>query len=331
MGESGGLATGSGDAGGPGAAVQRFWWVNQNQTHRDEIAGGFLWSPKRNKNGAYNRFYENMTFVEPGDLVFSFYDTRIQQVGVVTARAEPAPKPAFTSGGTYWDDEGWFVNVEFKQVRPPVRPKEFIGDLLPWLPEKYSPLRSNGDGLQSVYLAEVGPEFASVLLERCNLDPLVLRSLYSPEDRSDEEIRSFVAEHPGLVEVEKKQLINARRGQGIFKANVRQHERRCRVTGTSSIAHLRASHIKPWSVSTTAEKLNGSNGLLLAPHADHLFDQGWISFADRGEVLVAKVLEPEILDRWGIDTSRNVGTFTKAQSSFLEYHRDQVFKGSASA
>jgi hypothetical protein len=223
------------------------------------------------------------------------------------------------------------VNVEFHPVRLSVRPKEFISDLLPWLPEKYSPLRANGDGLQSVYLAEVGPEFANVLLARCNLDPLVLRSLHVPDDRSDEEIRSFVAEHPGLVEVEKKQLINARRGQGIFKANVRQHERRCRVTGTSSIAHLRASHIKPWSVSTTAEKLNGSNGLLLAPHADHLFDQGWISFADGGEVLVAKVLEPEILDRWGIDASRNVGTFTDAQSSFLEYHRDQVFKGSESA
>ena len=26
----------------------RYWWVNQNQTFRQEIAGGYLWSPKRN-------------------------------------------------------------------------------------------------------------------------------------------------------------------------------------------------------------------------------------------------------------------------------------------
>jgi hypothetical protein len=29
----------------------RYWWVNQNQTFRHELAGGYLWSPKRNANG----------------------------------------------------------------------------------------------------------------------------------------------------------------------------------------------------------------------------------------------------------------------------------------
>jgi hypothetical protein len=36
----------------------RHWWVNQNQTFRHELAGGYLWSPKRNKNGARNPFYD---------------------------------------------------------------------------------------------------------------------------------------------------------------------------------------------------------------------------------------------------------------------------------
>jgi hypothetical protein len=27
---------------------RRFWWVNQNETHRAEIPGGFMWSPKQN-------------------------------------------------------------------------------------------------------------------------------------------------------------------------------------------------------------------------------------------------------------------------------------------
>lgn len=30
----------------------RHWWVNQNQMFRHELAGGYLWSPKRNANGA---------------------------------------------------------------------------------------------------------------------------------------------------------------------------------------------------------------------------------------------------------------------------------------
>jgi putative restriction endonuclease len=36
----------------------RYWWVNQNQTFRQEIAGGYLWSPKRKADGARNPFYD---------------------------------------------------------------------------------------------------------------------------------------------------------------------------------------------------------------------------------------------------------------------------------
>jgi hypothetical protein len=31
-----------------------YWWVNQDQTFRQETEGGYLWSPKRNANGARN-------------------------------------------------------------------------------------------------------------------------------------------------------------------------------------------------------------------------------------------------------------------------------------
>lgn len=60
----------------------RYWWVNQNQTYRHELGGSYLWSPKRNANGARNPFYESMREVAPGDLVFSFVDTRIAAIGV---------------------------------------------------------------------------------------------------------------------------------------------------------------------------------------------------------------------------------------------------------
>ena len=34
----------------------RYWWVNQNQTYTFERNGGYMLSPKRNKNGARNQF-----------------------------------------------------------------------------------------------------------------------------------------------------------------------------------------------------------------------------------------------------------------------------------
>jgi hypothetical protein len=54
----------------------RYWWVNQNQTYRQEIEGGYLWSPKRKTNNQRNPFYESMREVAPGDVTFSFFDTR---------------------------------------------------------------------------------------------------------------------------------------------------------------------------------------------------------------------------------------------------------------
>jgi putative restriction endonuclease len=48
----------------------RYWWVSQNQTFDEETEGNFMWSPKTNRNGGPNPFYENMRRVEPGDIVF---------------------------------------------------------------------------------------------------------------------------------------------------------------------------------------------------------------------------------------------------------------------
>ena len=63
-------------------ASMRYWSVNQNQTYRHEVTGGYLWSPKRNANSARNPFYETMREVAPGDLILSFVDTRLVAIGI---------------------------------------------------------------------------------------------------------------------------------------------------------------------------------------------------------------------------------------------------------
>ncbi|MBS1603209.1 MAG: HNH endonuclease, partial [Bacteroidetes bacterium] len=89
---------------------------------------------------------------------------------------------------------------------------------------------------------------------------------------------------------------------------------------------LVASHIKPWKVSTNEERLDGHNGLLLSPHIDKLFDQGWISFSDEGQFLISSRAIESTLKKWHIDTSISVGPFTKRQQQYLSYHRTNVFK-----
>ena len=101
---------------------------------------------------------------------------------------------------------------------------------------------------------------------------------------------------------EKTQIVLARRGQGIFKENVRKLEKRCRITGVERLEHLRASHIRPWRDSDNQVRLDGENGLLLTPSIDHLFDRGFISFENRGRLLISPVAHMESLRRMGIET-----------------------------
>jgi len=96
----------------------RYWWVNQNQTYRAEVRGSFMWSPKQNANGARNQFYENMREVSPGDVVFSFCDTRIKALGVVTGGAQTGPKPDFGAAGSNWSREGWCSSTRSSSRRP---------------------------------------------------------------------------------------------------------------------------------------------------------------------------------------------------------------------
>ncbi|MBB5698516.1 HNH endonuclease [Sphingomonas yantingensis] len=303
----------------------RYWWVNQNQTYRHETEGGFLWSPQRNRGGARNPFYDTMEQVRAGHLIFSFCDTKIQAVGVAQGAAQAAVKPNFGSVGDQWDNEGWLVPVEFTQAATPVQPKSFIAELTPHMGVKYAPLQSNGNGNQGVYLTEISAGFAAVLLAKLGISAPTLINPPEPvilaeDDAAEDSLRGRV----DIGETHKQQLTLSRRGQGVFRANVRLNENHCRLTGISDPRFLVASHIKPWRDSTDAEKLDGSNGLLLSPHADRLFDRGFISFDDDGMVLRSSQLSDAVWTAWGFSAVTNVGTFKPSQAQYLAYHRAKM-------
>jgi hypothetical protein len=313
----------------------RYWWVNQNQTYRHEVHGGYLWSPKRNANGARNPFYESMREVAPADLIFSFMDTRILAVGIAQSYCWESPKPLeFVNAGQNWENIGWKVKVNFTELANKVRPKDHIEILRSLLPERYSPLQPNGNGLQSVYLTEVpvplaevligliGQEVAPIALAAHNVKPVSADDLDFLERKLEEELFNDST----VRETERLAIIRARNGQGLFKERVSKIESRCRLTGVENPVHLVASHCKPWRDSTNEERLNGENGLLLTPSIDHLFDRGFIGFEDRGKLIISPVAHRPSLQRMGIDTMKvvNVGGFTGGQKQFLEFHRNAV-------
>jgi putative restriction endonuclease len=266
----------------------RYWWVNQNQTFRQEIAGGYLWSPKRNANGARNPFYEYMREVSPGDLIFSFVDTRIAAIGIARSFCWECPKPAeFGSAGLYWENVGWRVNVSFTTLLNKIRPKDHMTVLRSVLPDRYSPLQPNGNGIQSIYLTELSVDFAAVLAGLigeearslvANAETIVgvdRGRIITGDDLDvwERRLEEQVETDASVPETDREAIIRARRGQGLFKQRVMRIETRCRITRVDNPNHLLASHCKPWRDSSNEERLNGENGLLLTPSIDHLFDR----------------------------------------------------------
>jgi putative restriction endonuclease len=318
----------------------RYWWVNQNQTHRQEIGGGYLWSPKRNANSARNPFYESMREVAPGDLIFSFVDARIMAIGIAASYCYESPKPAeFGHTGMNWDTVGWRVRVRFTRLLHQIKPKDHMARLRDSLPGRYSPLRPNGDGLQGVYRTEVPPIMAELLVqligpeafeiaaaaERANGE--ISTQVGNPDiEMWERHLEQEVEQDSQIDEAERSAIVMARRGQGLFKDRVRGIERRCRITAVENLVHLRASHLKPWRDATNEERLDGENGLLLTPSIDHLLDKGFISFENSGELIISPVAHKPSLERMGVATNRvvNVGSFTEGQRNFLNYHRDAV-------
>jgi hypothetical protein len=154
----------------------RYWWVNQNQTYRQEQRGNYMWSPKRKADGHRNYFYDTMRIVAPGDIVLSFRQGEIGALGVAQSYCYESPKPQdFGNAGQNWDAIGWRVDVRWEPLSVSVRPADLIAALRPTLPPKYAPIRAeNGHGLQSVYLAEIPVGMVHVLAAAIGREALSL-------------------------------------------------------------------------------------------------------------------------------------------------------------
>jgi hypothetical protein len=175
-------------------------------------------------------------------------------------------------------------------------------------------------GNEASSVSDVGREISKI--ERDS--PAPERDIEEWERRVEVAISTDTA----IRETERSALVQARRGQGLFRDNVRSIEHACRITRVECMEHLIASHVQPWRDSSNEQRLDGENGLLLTPTVDHLFDKGFISFEDSGQLIVSPVADQRSLQRMGVDPESrvNVGAFSQGQRPYLDFHRENVLR-----
>jgi putative restriction endonuclease len=322
-----------------------YWWVNHKQTFRQEFGGKYVWCPKRNKNGARNHFYETLREVQTGDLVISYAFAAVQGFGIAQSPCYSCPKPGEFGGvGDNWNESGWRAEVKFTKFVKPIRTAEYSQLIAPLLAVKYAPLKPSGLGNES-YFAKISRELAVLILDLADPSlrsiieqPLNLKEeveTYSPQPQIildwEDRIQAKILERIDVPETTRRALVDARRGQGRFRNDVLKWEHECRITHVTNPTHLIASHIKPWREAEDGERLSAANGLMLTPSIDHLFDKGFISFSDDGEVLVSPSSDKTSLSKMGVVQDHKIfaGRFNSDQKHFLDYHRDKVFLKSA--
>ena len=309
-----------------------FWWVNHSDTVRHEIEGSYLWfANKARKSKARSESDKNIQRLLPGDIVYSFADGAIGAVGVVLGSAREAAKPLdFASIAEYADaHDGWQVPVRFMALTNPLRTEEYGAELAPVLPRKHPPILASGASNQHVVVAAVPAIMAATLMSLLGGEvERIVGTIIEAAGRSlaEDAAEAAIQQRTDIGPALKLDLLKARHGQGVFRTNVELSEHSCRTMGVLDRRHLWATHIKPWSDCDDAQMLDGSNGLLMSPHVAHLFERGYISFSDDGDLLVSQELNPVVLDNWHITLPLNVGEFRPEQCYFLDYHRREVFQ-----
>lgn len=124
---------------------------------------------------------------------------------------------------------------------------------------------------------------------------------------------------PYLQRLYKIELINE--VKKIFKFNVGK----C-VLEKLSYPILIASHIKPYAKCAANEQFDKNNGLLLSKNMDSLFDNGYITFDDNGNILTSSKLNSDVIDyikQFHLDSS----IYNMERKKYMEYHRKYVFLG----
>ncbi len=118
----------------------------------------------------------------------------------------------------------------------------------------------------------------------------------------------------------------ARLGQQKFRrALLERYKGRCALTSIDMPEVLRASHIKPWSKSSGAERLDPDNGLLLVVHLDSLFDIGLISFDEEGVILISTRISAGAQKAFGLHPGIQLTELTDGNINYLKHHRTTVF------
>lgn len=154
----------------------------------------------------------------------------------------------------------------------------------------------------------------------------VINYIYSTQEFIDYKGKiDSISQVENLKGKDKIVMTKVRCNQGEFRELMLNKFDKCCLCNISNKNLLIASHIKPWSSSSSAEKLDESNGLLLCPQHDYLFDKGFISFDENGKIIISNSLYENEYEALNIDHGMSIKV-EEDMKKYFEFHRLNIQK-----
>ncbi|PFD75195.1 restriction endonuclease [Bacillus cereus] len=300
--------------------------VMQGHTYLEEKELEIIWSPKKDRGGNVPHSWKRMMDVKEGDRIFHYVKGNIVAVSIAEEDCKESNKPSIMKSHEQWNDEGYLVSLKYHELEKPINIREKFEEISQLLPIKYSPFQSDAKGNQG-YLYPCNEELALKLIELIS-DLNIYEKKNEQLELSVDEVRRTENNTliPVISETESEVKATIRIGQQKFrKALMELWNGKCALCGINLPELLRASHSKPWKDSTSMERLNSYNGVLLCCNHDALYDKGFITFDGQGRLHISLlVVETDYLI-FGLRPKAKIEIHPE-NKLYFKWHKRNIFK-----
>ncbi len=294
-----------------------FYWVNLGTTHKEVMANNFLWAPTHKVSKGkkvYIQGFTNVSGIKKGDVIFCHKSGNIISVAVAIDDARLSQRPDNRSFDK-WGRDGFKVDVKLIELKQKLDTSLFRDELFERYNHLCSPKLLNEKTRHATesYMTSIPDAAAMLIFSFLEDDMLNIAEKQASNGTGKKRIKK----------TEREAIVRARVGQGQFRKDLfLVWENKCPITGIDIPELLIASHIVPWALSKDEEKIDPNNGILFSPTIDKLFDKGFISFSDEGNLLVNPDFNESNLLKLGIDKNIVRINFNTLQKSYLAKHRE---------
>ncbi len=303
----------------------RIYLLFQEHSYAQERIGGYIWAPEKHFSdiGTYN--WENVKRLRKGDVIYSIAEDKILSVNIVTSNAEKAKKPIgldIPAAG-----EGWYVNVNYSQLKRPIllqlSQKKEIAKLSVEREVPYNPDGTQAEGR----IFEIAYEAHKYLMGIVSLYNFA-KKFDLPELKESDVVLVHQMEHMlEKYDTKEHKELALRMGvlETVLKQRLLKHTKKCAVCDIDYDEFLSAVYCKSWDASSTSERLDINNLLLMCPLHRDMFERGFISFNEKGMIKISSQMRFENFKALSINlfTSINI---TKDQIDYMQWHSDNVFR-----